>query len=90
MLLVSDTYFSDQLRLLQANRKLLPRFAPSDDLQKLSTALKKMNATKLPFLDDIERNDACDLGQCTHVTHRCHHAAHAYTGVPCAAYSKSV
>ncbi|CAG0920083.1 unnamed protein product [Notodromas monacha] len=24
--------------------------------------------------------------QCTHRTHTCHHAAHAYTGVPCAAY----
>lgn len=26
--------------------------------------------------------------QCTTRTHRCLHAAHAYTGIPCAAYSK--
>lgn len=26
--------------------------------------------------------------QCTTKTHRCLHAAHAYTGIPCAAYSK--
>lgn len=25
---------------------------------------------------------------CTHGTHRCIHATHAYTGIPCAAYSK--
>jgi hypothetical protein len=25
---------------------------------------------------------------CTTKTHRCLHAAHAYTGIPCAAYSK--
>lgn len=27
---------------------------------------------------------------CTTKTHRCLHAVHAYTGIPCAAYSKSV
>ena len=27
----------------------------------------------------ISDNPAC----CTHSTHRCHHAAHAYTGLPC-------
>lgn len=26
--------------------------------------------------------------QCTTKTHRCLHAAHAYTGIPCAAYSE--
>ena len=24
-----------------------------------------------------------DASRCTHSSHRCHHAAHAYTGVPC-------
>jgi hypothetical protein len=71
------------------NRKVLPRFAPSDDIEKLSTALKKMNSAKLPYLDDAERSESvCSNLQCTHTTHRCHHAAHAYTGVPCAAYSE--
>ena len=28
---------------------------------------------------------ATDASGCTHVTHRCHHAAHAYTGMPCMA-----
>ena len=26
-----------------------------------------------------------DPSRCTHSSHRCHHAAHAYTGVPCSA-----
>lgn len=26
---------------------------------------------------------------CTSKTHRCYHAVHAYTGIPCSAYSKS-
>lgn len=28
--------------------------------------------------------------QCTTKTHRCLHAAHAYTGIPCAAYSEYI
>lgn len=27
---------------------------------------------------------------CYHRTHRCHHAAHAYTGIPCAAYCEQL
>ncbi|XP_021945182.2 ankycorbin isoform X3 [Folsomia candida] len=82
-----EKYLYDQLRLLQNNRKVLPRFAPSDDVARLSTALKKMNSAKLPYLDDAERSESvCDNIQCSHTTHRCHHAAHAYTGVPCVAY----
>ena len=29
-----------------------------------------------------------DPSRCTHSSHRCHHAAHAYTGVPCSVSSK--
>ncbi len=86
---ISDYSISDQLRILQNNRKMLPRFGPSDDIEKLSTALKKMNSAKLPYLEDAERSESvCDNMQCSHTTHRCHHAAHTYTGIPCAAYSK--
>ncbi|CAL8089972.1 unnamed protein product [Orchesella dallaii] len=82
-----EKYLYDQLRLLQANRKIVPRFAPSDDIEKLSLALKKMNATKLPYLEDEERAASCCAeNPCSHTTHRCYHAMHAYTGVPCAAY----
>ena len=31
---------------------------------------------------------ARDASRCTHSSHRCHHAAHAYTGVPCSAAAK--
>lgn len=80
-----DCASPDQLKLLQGNRKIVPRFAPSDDLDRLSVALKKMNATKLPYLDDDDRSASCcgnaETGSnCTHTTHRCHHAAHAFTG----------
>ena len=29
-----------------------------------------------------------DPSRCTHSSHRCHHAAHAYTGVPCSVANK--
>ena len=31
---------------------------------------------------------ARDTSRCPHSSHRCHHAAHAYTGVPCSAAAK--
>lgn len=46
------------------------------------------------FLFQAERRLSPDYNayekalQCTTRTHRCLHAAHAYTGIPCAAYSK--
>ena len=74
----------DQLRLLQSSdRRLIPRLKSSDDLEKLTAALKRARFNSA-YMDDIPDNPIL----CTHGTHRCHHAAHAYTGVPCAAYSK--
>ena len=29
-----------------------------------------------------------DASRCTHSSHRCHHAAHAYTGVPCSSQAR--
>ena len=31
---------------------------------------------------------ARDASRCTHSSHRCHHAAHAYTGVPCSSQAR--
>lgn len=75
-------YVPDQLRLLQSSdRRLIPRLKSSDDLEKLTAALRRARFNSA-YLDDIPDNPIL----CTHGTHRCHHAAHAYTGIPCAAY----
>ncbi|KAJ8874254.1 hypothetical protein PR048_025097 [Dryococelus australis] len=75
---------TDQLRLLQTtDRRLIPRLRSSDDLEKLSSVLRKARFTNR-LHEDIPDNPVL----CTHGTHRCHHAAHAYTGVPCAAYNE--
>ena len=36
----------------------------------------------------FKKSTLIDASDCTHVTHRCHHAAHAYTGIPCIHKSK--
>ncbi|PNF26026.1 hypothetical protein B7P43_G06359, partial [Cryptotermes secundus] len=77
-----EKYLYDQLRLLQSSdRRLIPRLKSTDDLEKLTAALRRARLDSA-YLDDIPDNPVL----CTHGTHRCHHAAHAYTGVPCAAY----
>ncbi|XP_063232141.1 uncharacterized protein LOC134536319 [Bacillus rossius redtenbacheri] len=77
-----EKYLYDQLRLLQtADRGLVPRLRSSDDLEKLSSVLRKAR-----FTNRLRGDPPDDPALCTHGTHRCHHAAHAYTGVPCAAY----
>ncbi|CAG7689958.1 unnamed protein product [Allacma fusca] len=79
-----EKYLYDQLKLLQAgNKKLQPRFAPSDDIEKLASALKSFNKTTFPYIHNTTDENS---NACAHTTHKCHHAAHAYTGVPCAAY----
>jgi hypothetical protein len=79
---VRTLYVPDQLRLLQSSdRRLIPRLKSSDDLEKLTAALRRARFNSA-YLDDIPDNPIL----CTHGTHRCHHAAHAYTGIPCAAY----
>nr|CAD7405710.1 unnamed protein product [Timema cristinae] len=78
-----EKYLYEQLRLLQtSDRRLVPRLRSSDDLEKLSVVLRKARLNN-KILNDVPDNPIL----CTHGTHRCHHAAHAYTGIPCAAYS---
>lgn len=76
--------FSEQLRILQSvSRKDIPRIKSSDDFEKLTKALRRTKAGKT-LLENVPDNPLF----CTHGTHRCIHATHAYTGIPCAAYSK--
>lgn len=77
-------YFPEQLRILQSvGRKDIPRIKSSDDFEKLTKALRRTKAGKT-LLENVPDNPLF----CTHGTHRCIHATHAYTGIPCAAYSK--
>lgn len=74
----------EQLRLLQSSeRRIIPRIKSTDDLERLTAALKKSRIGQ-EILSTVPNNPVL----CTYQTHRCHHATHAYTGVPCAAYSK--
>lgn len=75
---------AEQLRILQsANRKDIPRIKSTDDFEKLTKALRRTRAGKT-LLENVPDNPLF----CTHGTHRCIHATHAYTGIPCAAYSQ--
>ncbi|CAH0384964.1 unnamed protein product [Bemisia tabaci] len=77
-----ERYLYDQLRLLQSSdKKLIPRIKSSDNLDKLTAALRRTRAGKT-ILENIPDNPML----CTHCTHRCYHTTHAYTGIPCAAY----
>ena len=67
----------------------------ADEMERLSSALKKhgidrsslQNAYQAAFRNTGTTHDASG---CTHVTHRCHHAAHAYTGIPCVAPRRKI
>lgn len=87
LLIIHLKYFlfpTEQLRILQiANKKDIPRIKSPDDFERLTKALKRTKAGKT-LLENVPDNPLF----CTHGTHRCIHATHAYTGVPCAAYSK--
>ena len=90
-----EKYLYDQLRFLQSNQvEKLPQFKSIDDVDKLNRVLRRseiaetkstVGAGNLP--DSMEIPD--DPRLCAHRTHRCHHASHAYTGIPCAAYRES-
>ncbi|XP_064106074.1 protein phosphatase 1 regulatory subunit 12A-like [Macrobrachium nipponense] len=78
-----EKYLYDQLRFLQSSQGTkIPTFRPSDDVEKLSRAIRRAEILELPDPLMTPR----DPYECNHTTHRCHHAAHAYTGIPCAAY----
>ncbi|XP_045118026.1 serine/threonine-protein phosphatase 6 regulatory ankyrin repeat subunit A-like isoform X7 [Portunus trituberculatus] len=79
-----EKYLYDQLRFLQSSQGIkIPAFRPTDDVEKLSRAIRRAEIKELP--DPLQNN--MDAHTCNHTTHRCHHAAHAYTGIPCAAYT---
>ncbi|KAG7161806.1 Ankyrin-2-like 7, partial [Homarus americanus] len=79
-----EKYLYDQLRFLQSSQGVkIPAFRPTDDVERLSRAIRRAERRELPEPLMTPR----DASVCNHTTHRCHHAAHAYTGVPCAAYS---
>ncbi|KAK4316206.1 hypothetical protein Pmani_012611 [Petrolisthes manimaculis] len=78
-----EKYLYDQLRVLQTTQGVkIPSFRPTDDVEKLSKAIRRAELREVPDPFMSTR----DAHTCNHTTHRCHHAAHAYTGVPCAAY----
>ncbi|XP_069186277.1 uncharacterized protein [Procambarus clarkii] len=78
-----EKYLYDQLRYLQSSQSTkIPAFRPTDDVDRLSRAIRRAELRELPEPLMTSR----DASVCNHTTHRCHHAAHAYTGVPCAAY----
>jgi hypothetical protein len=70
-----------------------------DEIDRLSSALRKHGIDCAPLQQAYEaafhhggrggrqgsstRGHLHDANGCTNVTHRCHHAAHAYTGMPC-------
>ena len=58
----------------------------AEEMERLSTALKKHGIDCAPLQKAYEaafrKGVYIDASDCTHVTHRCHHAAHAYTGIP--------
>lgn len=80
-------FFSDQLLVLQkqsstGGKTMVPRVQSIDEIEKLTGALRRINASKTV----VENPDMCL--SCIQSTNKCLHATHAYTGVPCAAYSK--
>ncbi|KAK9498035.1 hypothetical protein O3M35_003920 [Rhynocoris fuscipes] len=77
-----EKYLYEQLRLLQSSeRRIIPRLKSTDDLERLTAALRKSRIGQ-EILATVPNNPVL----CTYQTHRCHHATHAYTGIPCAAY----
>lgn len=88
---------ADQLRFLQSTQvEKVPQFKPMDDVEKLNRVLQRSDIAeskrgaggRLGGLADDADTVPDDPRQCYYRTHRCHHAAHAYTGIPCAAYRK--
>lgn len=55
----------------------------------LYNSLRKIQRNGIEHLQGLPETPRNPL-HCTQRTHRCDHATHAYTGVPCAAYCKSI
>lgn len=80
-------YIIDQLLVLQKqsladDKTTVPRVQSIDEMDKLAGALRRIDAGKTVL------ENPNDCLSCIRTTNRCFHATHAYTGVPCAAYSE--
>ena len=92
--------FSEQLRNINETSAVYMPYKPvqryighqSEEMERLSSALRKHGIDCGPlqkaYENAFKRSTLIDASDCTHVTHRCHHAAHAYTGIPCSHKSK--
>ncbi|XP_047736963.1 ankyrin repeat domain-containing protein 26 [Hyalella azteca] len=93
-----EKYLYEQLKFLQNSQgEKIPQFKPMDDVEKLNRVLHRTEiaeskrvvgggqSNNIAPADDDDATQS-DPRSCSRRTHRCHHAAHAYTGVPCAAY----
>lgn len=79
--------FIDQLLVLQkqslgGDKTMIPRVQSIDEVEKIAAALRRIDAGKTVL------ENPNDCLSCIRTTNRCFHATHAYTGVPCAAYSE--
>lgn len=79
--------FIDQLLVLQRqsladSKYVIPRVKTIEEIDKLTGALRRIDAGKTVV------EDPNDCLACIRTTNRCFHATHAYTGIPCAAYSE--
>lgn len=79
--------FVDQLLVLQkqllpGGKTMIPRVKSIEEIKKLSGALRRIDAGKTV----LEQPN--DFLSCVQTTNRCFHSTQAYTGVPCALYSK--
>ena len=74
----------DQIRTLQRSQtRYVPRFRHTDDIDRLTNALRRNGIETASFAAAAAAGKHPDCSDdptaCTHSTHRCHHAAHAYS-----------
>lgn len=75
-------------------KKIFSRKIPVPHHDKTRITMQIEFSINFIFLSQAERRLSPDFSRCekalycTTKSHRCLHAAHAYTGIPCAAYSK--
>lgn len=85
--IIIKLFFVDQLLVLQKQslaegKTVIPRVQSVDEVEKLTGALRRIEPGKT-----VLENPSDTCLSCIRTTNRCFHATHAYTGVPCAAYS---
>jgi len=82
ILLLIDQLLVLQKQSLADDKTTVPRVQSIDEVEKLAGALRRIDAGKTVL------ENPNDCLSCIRTTNRCFHATHAYTGVPCAAYSE--